>query len=121
MFLDNVLFDRKLVVKPWREYKTEGNSLFLWRLGYGVICLVVFGLYLTFSISTLYDMWNDYDPEGMILLTSIALGLIFLLLVIISAYISLFLNDFIDSSKWDLFGCVKRNKNPILSLLRPRN
>ena len=31
MFLDNVVFNRALVVDPWKRFRKQGNSLFLFR------------------------------------------------------------------------------------------
>jgi len=42
MFLDNVVHDRAEIAKPWNRYKKEGNSLFLWRLIFGLICFMLF-------------------------------------------------------------------------------
>ena len=95
MFLDNVINDRSLVIKPWQQFKTLGNSLFLWRLSYGFICLVIFSLYIGFCVSLVYDMYDAYEPRQMIILTISGLALLLLVLFIAAAYISLFLSDFV--------------------------
>ena len=41
MFLDNVVYNRSLIEKPWREFKTRGDSLFLWRLVFSVITFLI--------------------------------------------------------------------------------
>ena len=47
MFLDNVVHDRVEIARPWREYQKEGNSLFVWRLLFGLFTFAVFGGILT--------------------------------------------------------------------------
>ncbi len=43
VFLDNVVRDRAEVVEPWRRLGSLGDSLFLWRLGFGLVAALVFG------------------------------------------------------------------------------
>ncbi len=40
MFLDNVVRRRAEIVEPWKEFRREGNSLFLWQLGFLVAAIV---------------------------------------------------------------------------------
>jgi MFS family permease len=95
MFLDNVVHDRKLVKQPWREYKTQGDSLFLWRLGYLAVLFVIFGFYIWICYSTLQEMYFDYVPDETLITYAVFMILGLLLLIIIAAYISLFVNHFI--------------------------
>ena len=94
MFLDNVVHDRALVVKPWEDNKELGNSLFLWRLTYGFIVLVVFLALIGYFFSSLYDMYT-YDAIAENVMTLVGFGLLLLAMIITTAYISLFLNDFV--------------------------
>lgn len=41
VFLDDVSRNRAAVVAPWKEFRVEGNSLFLWRLLFGLLALAV--------------------------------------------------------------------------------
>ncbi len=41
MFLYNVVNDKAEVRIPWTEYRKEGNSLFLWRLVFGIIVFFI--------------------------------------------------------------------------------
>lgn len=94
MFLHNVIHDRKEVGKPWREFKEEGNSLFLWRLAFGFICFAAIVLFLIFAFSMGYRLYHSGDytvPVGFIVL----MVLVFILLIVIMSYISLFLKDFV--------------------------
>ncbi len=95
MFLDNVVHDRKLIKAPWREYKVQGDSLFLWRLVYFFVILFIFSFYIWFCYSTLQEMYFDYASNEALITYAIFMGLGLLLMFIITAYIGLFLNDFI--------------------------
>lgn len=95
MFLDNVVHDRAKVVDPWRKYKMEGNSLFVWRVCYGLICFVVFSLIAYQSFLIVEDIYYDGFSVGEHLLRIIGMGLLFLAVIVALAYISLFLSDFI--------------------------
>ena len=44
MFLDNVINNRALVGQPWKEYRSEGNSLFVWTLLFSFIALLIVGV-----------------------------------------------------------------------------
>jgi hypothetical protein len=95
MFLDNVVHDRAEVAKPWHEFKVLGNSLFLWRLGFGLISLLIVLSILAFGLTIFYNAYQSgsFHRPDIVNLASIALVLIFLFIVI--GYISLAVNDFI--------------------------
>jgi hypothetical protein len=42
MFIDGIVHNRGAVTAPWREYRPEGNSLFLFRVVFGFCCFLVF-------------------------------------------------------------------------------
>jgi len=95
MFLDNVVQNKAEIANPWKQYKPEGNSLFLWRLGFGLICLMIFVVLAVVFFTIASQLYaNSYDSQIPIPLIA-GLGLLFLLLIIILAYISLFLKDFV--------------------------
>lgn len=95
MFLDNVIHDRKLVKAPWREFKMLGDSLFLWRVAFVIVILFIFGFYIWFCYSTLQEMYFDYAGDEALITSAIFMGLGLIFMFIISAYIGLFLNDFV--------------------------
>lgn len=95
MFLDNVIHDRSLVVKPWHEYAEEGNSLFIWRLIFGVIAFAAFITVLVFWYFVFYNLNNTFAPESTLIMTAVFAGLMMLSMGMITAYISLFLTDFV--------------------------
>ncbi len=94
MFLDNVVHDTALIEAPWKEFRKEGNSLFLWRLVFGIIIfagLLLLGIlfFTTFS----FGISEDFGLE--LLFPVLWLILLFLLWIVVVGYISLFLNDFV--------------------------
>ncbi len=42
IFTDCIVHNRGAIVEPWREYRHEGNSYFLFLLGLGVVLLILF-------------------------------------------------------------------------------
>jgi len=94
MFLDNVVHDRALIVKPWHKYKRLGNSLFLWRIGFGVVVAVLF---LPFLVLTLIQVTqHSHGPYALYnILFLTAIGLLWLAGSVVTGYISLFTNSFV--------------------------
>jgi len=95
MFLDNVVRGRVEIAKPWREYRKEGDSLFVWRLVFGIVTFVAFGglvAWFFFQGKFLYDSGFDRAvPVGLVIgLAFLALGL-----ALVLGYIVLFLKDFV--------------------------
>jgi hypothetical protein len=41
MLIDNLAHDRALVTQPWREFRAEGHSLFLWNLAWSILGLIL--------------------------------------------------------------------------------
>ena len=97
MFLESVVRDRVEIAKPWREYQKEGDSLFVWRLVFGLITFAAFfGLAAWFFIQggALYDAGFDRTiPVGLI----VGLVLLALAVVLVIGYIVLFLKDFVSA------------------------
>jgi len=95
MFLDNVVHDRAEIAKPWKQYSIEGNSLFLWRLCFFLICAVVFTSYIIFFFITASNLYKGSFYERVPVVFIVAMALLFLLTSIVIAYISMFLNSFV--------------------------
>ncbi len=95
MFLDSVIHDRAEIAKPWREFSREGNSLFLWRLMFGLIWMVVFIAIIIAFFSGASYLYNVAHPGQVPILFIVAAGLVFLLFLIVTGYISLFLTGFV--------------------------
>jgi hypothetical protein len=95
MFLDNVVHNRAEIAKPWREFRKEGDSLFLWRLAFGFVAIAIFVAFIVFFFAGARGLYEAGFEDRMPVLLLVGLGLTFLLLLIVIGYISLFLNDFV--------------------------
>lgn len=95
MFLDNVARDKAEIAKPWRRYKTEGNSLFLWRLCFGLICFTLFLMFFTFFFTTGALIYRESHYRHIPVPFLVGMGLLFFFMLIIIGYISMFLTSFV--------------------------
>ncbi len=95
MFLSNVVNDKAEVSKPWKEYSKEGNSLFIWRMIFGIILFVIFSFLIIFSFVFIYRIFYGYYSIPTKILIIMALILQFLIVIVVTGYISLFLSDFV--------------------------
>ena len=86
LFLENVVNNNTLIRKSWSNYADEADSLFLWRLVYGLTALLII-----FSII----FYGIYYYEELKTLTIIGLVCLLLFTFVLFGYVSLFLNDFI--------------------------
>ncbi|MGD8394695.1 MAG: hypothetical protein PVF43_04390 [Candidatus Eiseniibacteriota bacterium] len=95
MFLDNLVHNRAEVKQPWRAYGERGDSLFLWRIVFGVLCviatvpLVVFGVMVLMPV-ILADWGAAFSVPAVILLAFVAL-----LLGLAIAFVDFFLIHFV--------------------------
>jgi hypothetical protein len=95
MFLDNVIHDQALVKKPWRDYAAIAKSLFLWRLGYGIVAFIIVGSYLSYIYVELYDLYYSNISDSEMIFAAIRMGIFLVILAVIFSYISLFLTHFV--------------------------
>jgi len=95
MFLDNVVRDKAEISVPWKRFKTLGNSLFVWRLVFGLIGLSLSVLFTVFFFITASRYYEDITDFPLPILLAVGMALFFLLIVIVIAYIFLFLRDFV--------------------------
>lgn len=95
MFLSNVVQDKAEISIPWKEYRKEGNSLFWWRLIYSYLVFFLVILYMVYSFLDLREIYyENLTLSGQILhIFTLVIG--FILVIIVTSYISLFLNDFV--------------------------
>jgi hypothetical protein len=95
MFLDSVARDRVEIAKPWREYQREGNSLFVWRLVFGLVCFVVFGGLVAIFFAQGAVLYDAGYRRAVPIIFIVGLGLLTLLIVLVIGYINLFLKEFV--------------------------
>ena len=95
MFIDNVVHDKAEVKKPWNEFSKEGNSLFLWRLVFGFISafLILGSIIVAFVV--MVNLFKGGTPLGTKIISIVGIIFELLILMIISSYISMLLNDFV--------------------------
>jgi hypothetical protein len=95
MFLDNVVHNRSLIEKPWREFKNRGESIFLWRLALGCVFFI---MVIEFIIATFYlargiYFHGEFFSSRLFLL--LGLAFIGLALFLTSMVLSKLLTDFV--------------------------
>ncbi|MGD9344683.1 MAG: hypothetical protein PVH84_02395 [Candidatus Aminicenantes bacterium] len=95
MFLDNVVHDRAEIVKPWRQYSKEGNSLFLWRLCFGLMIFAFFVLFGVIFFTAASALYVEDRFTGPLILFFVGWAFLFLLSIIVAGYISIFLDSFV--------------------------
>lgn len=95
MFLHNVIHDKSDVGEPWKAYSREGNSLFIWRLVFGLIASFVITGFMVIAFATIIGVVAQSGDVGTNILVIMAFIFTFLAIIIVVSYISLFLNDFI--------------------------
>lgn len=95
MFLDNVVHERAQVATPWHEYRTEGNSLFVWSFCYGLLVLAIVILYLVVCFSSLYSLYESSVDTAVLIVPAVLMILGLLAIVILASYVELLLYDFV--------------------------
>lgn len=91
VFLDDIVRERAAVVEPWRRFQRAGNSLFVWRLAFGVGLLFALLALLgpPLALSGLLAAWQGTAPLAVLgffgwslLAMLFALGIGFVLLLL---------------------------------------
>jgi len=97
IYLDNVAHSRARVVEPWTRLKHLGDSLFLWRLLFGLVITVVViaGIWLLILSGALAALAPGRSFHGTSIALVILLGLLGALFVVAMAYVSFFLESFV--------------------------
>jgi hypothetical protein len=95
MFLHCVALNRAKVAEPWHQFAREGNSLFLFRLVVGVICLIVSLPLVVLCVGIGWRMFKAGEPALVGVLELVGMGLVFVLLAIVFALIGKLTRDFV--------------------------
>jgi hypothetical protein len=95
IFLDNLVGDRAAILDPWKAHERIGNSLFRWRLFFGLSVLLVFGLLVTPVFALGRGLGDSDFGRPLSALVALAAGLFAFLAGIAAAYVSLFLENFV--------------------------
>ncbi len=91
MYLDNLVHNRSRVTIPWKEFSRQGNSLFLWRIVYTLICLVAIGPLVAFGVISIIPFAVDSVPGEIGVASLIILGTVVFLFIVIATYIDFLL------------------------------
>jgi hypothetical protein len=96
VFLDSVLYGRRAIVEPWRGGRAQGNSLFVFRLVFGLILLSAFAIA---SIAVFLLATGSRIPHSASefpwLRVLIGFGIVWIPFVFAGAYVDLFLRHFV--------------------------
>ena len=93
MFLDNVVHKRALIGDPWKQYKSQGDSLFFWRLGLALVFIAVFGSLVWFAWTHLHAHYSEFHEWPILLIVQLVFA--FFLLILLASYIELLLTGFV--------------------------
>jgi hypothetical protein len=94
IFLDNLVRGRAQVAEPWRRLGALGDSLFLFRVGFGVAACAV-GAILVGAGVGLGIFTGSSEGSGLGIVGLVAVGLLFLAFIIAVVYTALFLDSFV--------------------------
>lgn len=116
IFLDNVVQNRAAIVEPWKKYKNQGNSLFLWNLAIGAIAIAILIPLIVVIALMVWPMFTSSIriPLGIV---GIVLGIAaFLVYCLAFGYLGIFVYDFVVPvmlkhdvrirQAWSIFGSV---------------
>lgn len=95
MFLDNLVGGHGHIQEPWRRFAALGDSLFRWRLGFSLACLVIFGLAAGLLLLLFLPLGLLDHGKAVALPLAVLAGSLVLTLVITVVYIEFFLDHFI--------------------------
>jgi hypothetical protein len=95
MFLHCVAHNKAEVTNPWRKFRQHANSLFLFRIILGLICLIVIVLPLFLAIGFIITTIANSEEIVISVLIGIIAGIFILTGAIIFGLISKFTKDFI--------------------------
>jgi hypothetical protein len=120
MFLDNLVRRRGEVARPWTRFKTEGDSLFVWQLVYGLVVLIVLGILAVSVLGGLALLGGVEAPRAVVFLFFALLGTAGFVIVVTLAYVEFFLLHLIVpimyrrrigcAAAWTVFGGLFRQR-----------
>lgn len=95
MFLDNVVFNRALVVDPWKRFRMQGNSLFFFRILFFLGCIILIGSTgLAIAGTVGFSFWDKVDTTASIAIVALAISS-FVALILAIFYAIFFLDAFV--------------------------
>ncbi len=95
MFLDNLVHSRTEVKAPWSQFRSQGDSLFLWQVVYSLIVLLLMGSLLAVGILTFFPVLALEPPLAVTLPLVILAGTVGFILIVALVFIEFFLTGFV--------------------------
>jgi hypothetical protein len=95
MFLHCVALDKAEVLIPWNQFAHEGNSLFLFRLGLGLIGWVLTLPLVVIIAVMIFRMVQRGEPDVGGIFCAAGLGLVLIAVAVVFAIIHKFTTDFV--------------------------
>jgi hypothetical protein len=100
MLLHCVALDKAEVAEPWSQFVNEANSLFRFRIGLGLIGMILTLPLVVFMLLAILRMVLQGEADVAGVLTAVGLGLGLLLVAVVLAVIRKFLVDFVVSIQY---------------------
>jgi hypothetical protein len=94
IFLDNVLHNRAAIVEPWKKYRIQGNSLFLWNLAIGFMGLLFLLITILLCAPMVLPMFRN-GPTGAGILSIVLAGCLIAVYSIIISFLQMLVYDFV--------------------------
>ncbi|MBN1271641.1 MAG: hypothetical protein JXB26_05165 [Candidatus Aminicenantes bacterium] len=95
MFLYNVAHDKAEVALPWRKFGRLGDSIFLWRLVFTAIGLLIFFLYAVIFFTSAASIAERSTSMRIPVLFIIQMVLLFIGIMIVIGSIDVFMDSFV--------------------------
>lgn len=96
IFLDNVVTGQAAIIEPWKRFRTEGDSLFLWRAGFALAVILIAALIAAGLIVPAAAAGSFHGAAEGLSIAAMVVGVIGLVVVgVVAAYVALFLDAFI--------------------------
>ena len=95
VFLDNVVQGRAAISEPWRRLAAQGNSLFLWRLGFLLVSVLVGGFIAAIVIGLAGGPWHLGFSGGRAMLATVFAAGALVVFGLAVAAVALILDSFI--------------------------
>jgi hypothetical protein len=95
MFLFNVAREKSEIGVPWREYRKEGFSLFIWQFFYGWIAFLTFLAFLAHCFVTAKMLYFGDFSQTTVIWTVLGLVMLLMAYIIVFGYISTFTESFV--------------------------
>ncbi len=100
MLLDGVIHNRGAIAAPWHAYRREGNSLFRFRFGVGLVGLVLLALILGLAVWISLPDWQAGVFSTHALTAVLTAALLLLVWIAVMDLIRVLLLDFVVPVMW---------------------